>query len=54
MAVIKRDGWSDADQKAIREQLSRILNSEPFRQSQRRQRFLNTSSTKRSRAAVTG
>ena len=28
------------DQKAIREQLSRVLNSGPFRQSQRRQRFL--------------
>ena len=28
------------DQKAIREQLVRILNSGPFHQSQRRQRFL--------------
>ena len=33
-------GWSESDQKAIREQLGRILNSGPFRQSQRRQRFL--------------
>ena len=40
MAVIERDGWSEGDQKAIREQLSRVLNSGPFRQSQRRQRFL--------------
>ena len=40
MAVIKRDGWSDTDQTAIREQLSRVLNSGSFRQSHRRQRFL--------------
>ena len=32
--------WSETDQKAIREQLVRILNSGPFHQSQRRQRFL--------------
>src|SRR6478672_83031 len=32
--------WSESDQKAIREQLVRILNSGPFRQSGRRQRFL--------------
>ena len=32
--------WSDSDQKAIREQLDRILNSGPFLQSRRRQRFL--------------
>ena len=32
--------WSESDQKAIREQLVRILNSAPFHQSQRRQRFL--------------
>src|SRR6476660_1527016 len=32
--------WSEADQKAIREQLVRILNSGPFHQSQRRHRFL--------------
>ena len=32
--------WSESDQKAIREQLVRILNSRPFHQSQRRQRFL--------------
>jgi hypothetical protein len=32
--------WSESDQKAIREQLVRILNSGPFHQSQRRQRFL--------------
>ena len=32
--------WSESDQKAIRQQLVRILNSGPFHQSQRRQRFL--------------
>ena len=32
--------WSESDQKAIREQLVRILNSGPFHQAQRRQRFL--------------
>jgi hypothetical protein len=32
--------WSESDQKAIRHQLDRILNSGPFHQSQRRQRFL--------------
>jgi hypothetical protein len=32
--------WSESDQRAIREQLVRILNSGPFHQSQRRQRFL--------------
>jgi len=32
--------WSESDQKAIREQLVRILNSGPFHQSHRRQRFL--------------
>src|SRR5262245_56488484 len=32
--------WSETDQKAIREQLVRILNSGPFHQSHRRQRFL--------------
>jgi len=32
--------WSEVDQKAVREQLVRILNSGPFRQSGRRQRFL--------------
>ena len=40
MAVIEHNGWSEDDQKAIREQLSRVLNSGPFRRSQRRQRFL--------------
>ena len=32
--------WSESDQKTIREQLVRILNSGPFHQAQRRQRFL--------------
>jgi adenylate cyclase len=33
--------WSESDQKAVREQLLRILNSSPFLQSGRRQRFLD-------------
>jgi len=37
---ISLDRWSESDQKAIREQLDRILKSGPFHQSQRRQRFL--------------
>ena len=40
MAAISLSCWSESDQKAIREQLVRILNSGPFHQSQRRQRFL--------------
>ena len=40
MTVMPREGWSESDQKAIREQLARILKSGPFHQSQRRQRFL--------------
>jgi TolB-like protein/tetratricopeptide (TPR) repeat protein len=35
-----RNCWSESDQKAVREQLDRILKSGPFHQSQRRQRFL--------------
>ena len=46
MTEISLNRWSESDQKAIREQLDRILNSGPFHQSQRRQRFLDTSSTK--------
>jgi TolB-like protein/Tfp pilus assembly protein PilF len=37
---IPRIGWSESDQKAIHEQLGRILNSGPFLHSPRRQRFL--------------
>ena len=40
MTAISLNCWSESDQKAIREQLVRILNSGPFHQSQRRQRFL--------------
>ena len=40
MTVTPLDCWSETDQKAIREQLARILNSGPFQQSRRRQRFL--------------
>ena len=40
MTAISLSCWSESDQKAIREQLVRILNSVPFHQSQRRQRFL--------------
>jgi TolB-like protein len=37
---IQRKDWSESDQAAIRHQLDRILNSGPFHQSPRRQRFL--------------
>ena len=40
MTAISLNCWSESDQKAIREQLVRIVNSGPFHQSQRRQRFL--------------
>ena len=40
MTAISLNCWSEPDQKAIREQLVRILSSSPFHQSQRRQRFL--------------
>ncbi len=40
MTEISPNDWSESDQKAIREQLVRILNSGPFHQAQRRQRFL--------------
>ena len=40
MTAISLNCWSESDQKAIREQLVRILNSGPFHQSERRQRFL--------------
>jgi TolB-like protein/Tfp pilus assembly protein PilF len=40
VTAISLDCWSDSDQKAIREQLDRILQSGPFAQSRRRQRFL--------------
>jgi TolB-like protein len=40
VTAISHNCWSESDQKAIREQLVRILNSGPFQQSQRRQRFL--------------
>src|SRR5262245_21184799 len=37
---IQRKHWSESDREAIRHQLGRILNSGPFHQSRRRQRFL--------------
>src|SRR4029077_13035266 len=40
VTAISPSCWSESDQKVIREQLVRILNSGPFHQSQRRQRFL--------------
>ena len=40
MKVIQCVRWSDTDQKAIREQLDRIVHSVPFQHSPRRQRFL--------------
>jgi TolB-like protein/Tfp pilus assembly protein PilF len=40
VTAVSLNCWSESDQKAIREQLVRILNSGPLHQSQRRQRFL--------------
>ena len=40
MTAISLNRWSESDQKAIREQMDRIINSGPFHQSHRRQRFL--------------
>ena len=40
VTAIPLNSWSESDQEAIRQQLDRILNSGPFHQSQRRQRFL--------------
>jgi adenylate cyclase len=40
VTAITPDGWSESEQKSIREQLVRILNSGPFHQAQRRRRFL--------------
>ena len=40
MTATPRNRWSSSEQKAIRKQLDRILDSGPFRQSQRRRRFL--------------
>ena len=40
MTAISPTCWSESEQKAVREQLVRILNSGPFLQSGRRQRFL--------------
>jgi TolB-like protein len=40
VTVVTFNGWSESDQKAIREQLDRILNSGPFHQAPRRRRFL--------------
>ena len=40
MAVISLNYWSESEQKAIRQQLDRILHSAAFQQSRRRQRFL--------------
>ena len=40
MTATPLNRWSSSEQKAIRKQLDRILHSGPFRQSQRRRRFL--------------
>jgi len=40
VAVNQLEHWRESDQKAIRKQMDRILNSGPFHQSHRRQRFL--------------
>ena len=54
MTAISLSCWSEPDQKAIREQLVRILNSGPFHQSQRRQRFLEYLVNELFRDAVSG
>jgi TolB-like protein/Tfp pilus assembly protein PilF len=41
VTAICLNGWNEANQKAVREQLHRILQSGPFAQSRRRQRFLD-------------
>ena len=40
VAVIQLKHWSESDEQAVRQQMDRILSSGPFRQSRRRQRFL--------------
>ena len=40
VTTVPPNSWNESDQKAIRQQLERILHSGPFHQSQRRQRFL--------------
>jgi len=40
VTTVPPNSWNESDQKAIRQQLERILRSGPFHQSQRRQRFL--------------
>jgi hypothetical protein len=40
VTAIPLNSWSESDQEAIRQQLDRILQSGPFHQSRRRQRFL--------------
>ena len=40
MTAMSLNSWSESEQRAIREQLDRILKSGPFQQSRRRQRFL--------------
>ena len=40
MTVVPLNTWSESEQKAVRQQLVRIVHSGPFLQSQRRQRFL--------------
>ena len=41
MTAISLNCWTETDQKAVREQLDRVLQSGPFAQSRRRQRFLD-------------
>ena len=41
MTAISLNCWTETDQKAVREQLDRLLQSGPFAQSRRRQRFLD-------------
>ena len=41
MTTVPPNSWNESDQKAIRQQLERILHSGAFQQSRRRQRFLD-------------
>ena len=54
VTVIPLNTGANPTKQAIREQMDRIINSGPFHQSQRRQRFLSTSLTKRWLGAANG
>jgi hypothetical protein len=54
VTAITPNTWSESDQKAIREQLVRILNSGPFHQAHAGNGSSSTSSMKRWLAAAIG